>query len=306
MKEFQNLYDTYLFRPANSIMHDPFREFFIKNQMFDKIFQNQQPVDMQSEFLELYPLWISSSKLNLFSGLESLPNRFISLGVTQAIDDFVLYCYKNNLHLKMFKGEYPYAREISSVKWFDEAIDDVPLSTGDAVIISCPFSATGDIHPQWDTLINTCNNLNIPVFVDCAFFGTCKDIQVSFDHACIDTVAFSPTKGLNCGNFRTGIAFTKRQGKDCSLDILTSWHHGIHIHTAMAYELMKNFSPDTIPLVYESVQKLVCDQFGLIPSKTMHLGLGGQGWEHFTRDGVCNRVGLRKAIYDMAHTGKTL
>ena len=303
MKEFQHLYDNYLFRPANSIMHNPFREHFIGNAMFDAIFTNQQPVDVQDSFLELYPKWIESSKLNKFTGLDSFPHRFISLGVTQAIDDFVLYCYKNNLHLRMFNGEYPYAREISQVDWFNEVLDDHKLNTGDAVIISCPFSATGDIHPRWCELIDTCNKLNVPVFVDCAFFGTCRDISVSFDERCIDTVAFSPTKGLNCGNFRTGIAFTKRSGKDCALDILTTWHHSIHIHTAMAYELLKTFGPDTIPEEYIEIQQQVCDHYGLTPSKTMHLGLGGEGWEHFTRDGVCNRIGLRQAIYDMKNKG---
>ena len=304
MGQFQHLYDNYLFRPANSIMHNPFREHFVGNPMFDLIFTNQRPVDVQTEFLDFYPKWIKSSTLNNFSGLDSFPNKFISLGVTQAIDDFVLYCLKNNLHLRMFKGEYPYAREVSEIDWSKEALDDHDLNIGDAVLISCPFSATGDLHPSWDSLIDQCNRLSIPVFVDCAFFGTCRDITVSFDEPCIDTVAFSTTKGLNCGNFRTGIAFTKRSNNDCSLNILTEWHHGIHIHTAMAYELMQKFSPDTIPLAYTDIQKTVCDHYGLTPTKTMHLGLGGDGWEHFSRDGVCNRIGLRAAIYDLANKGK--
>ena len=305
MRQFQHLYDKYLMRPANSIMHNPFREHFLNvaPDFFKLIFTNVNPVDVQDEFLDLYPKWIASSKLNSFTGLESFPNKFVSLGVTQAIDDFVMYCLKNNLHLKMFKGEYPYAREVSEVDWMNESIDDCDLVTGDAVIISCPFSATGDIHPKWCELIDTCNRLEIPVLVDCAFFGTCKDISVSFNEPCIDTVAFSPTKGLNCGNMRTGIAFTKRRSPDCSLEILSTWHHGVHMHTAIAYELMQHYSPDTIPNEYTDIQKQVCDHYGLTPSKTMHLGLGGEGWEHFTRDGVCNRIGLRQAIYDMKNKG---
>lgn len=299
MKEFQHLYDNYLIRPANSIQHPPFRTHFIGHSMFDKIFKMEQPIDVQDEFLDEYPKWISSSKLNSFTGLEKLPNRYISIGVTQAIDDFILFCFKRNLKLKMFKGEYPYARESSQVDWVNENIDNYPLERGDAVIISCPFSATGDKHPKWNWLMDTCDNLEIPVFVDCAFFGTCRDITVDFSNQCIDTVAFSPTKGLNCGNFRTGIAFTKRSGKDCTLDILCHWHHGVHMHTALALELMKNFNPDTIPTVYTDIQKQICDHYKLIPSKTMHLALGGEGWEHFTRDGVCNRIGIRIPAADI-------
>lgn len=300
MKEFQHLYDDYLIRPANSIQHPPFRTHFIGHEMFDKIFKLEQPIDVQDEFLDEYPKWIAKSKLNSFTGLETFPHKFVSLGVTQAIDDFILFCFKKGLKLKMFNGEYPYARESSQVDWSKEAIDAHGVKAGDAVIISCPFSATGDKHPMWTLLMSECNSKGIPVFVDCAFFGTCRDITVSFDEPCIDTVAFSPTKGLNCGSFRTGIAFTKRSGADCTLDILTHWHHGVHMHTAMALDLMKTFGPDTIPNAYTETQKQVCDHYGLTPTKTMHLALGGHGWEYFTRDGICNRIGIRIPVAELA------
>jgi hypothetical protein len=296
MEQYKHLYDTYLIRPANSIMHDPFRLHIANSNIFKDMFDLKRPVDVQEEFLKVYPEWIQSSQLNNFLHLESLPYRYISLGVTQALDDFILYCIQNSKPIRMFKGEYPYARE--SIKADISYIDDTPLVEGDAVIISTPFSATGDLHPQWCELIQTCNKLNIPVFVDCAFFGTCMNITVSFNEPCIDTVAFSPTKGLNCGYYRTGMVFTHRRGKDSTLDLLTNWHHGIHLHTAVALELMNTFSPDTIPMAYRTTQLTVCEEYGLTPTNSIHLGLGGEGWEYFTRDGMCNRIGLRNAIYD--------
>lgn len=303
-QRFQHLYDNYLLRPASSIFYDPYRLQFVDSDLFNSVFTNQQPVDVQDEFLDLYPKWIASSRLNFFVGLDTLPNRYLSIGVTQALDDFVMFCLKNKLRLRIYKGEYSYAREVAEIPWLQENIDDMPLEAGDAVVISCPFSATGDKHPEWDTLMETCNKLGIPVFVDSAFFGTCKGVMVNFAEPCIDTVAFSPTKGLNCGNMRTGIAFTKRSGKDCNLDILNMWHHGVHFNTKLAYELMKNFGPDTIPAAYEYTQHQVCEHYGLVPSKTMMFGMGGSEWEHFTRDGLCNRVNIRNAIYELYTTGK--
>jgi hypothetical protein len=296
MEEFKHLYDKYLIRPANSIMHDPFRLHIANSNMFNDMFNLKRPVDVQDEFLKVYPEWIASSQLNQFTGLDSLPHRYVSLGVTQALDDFILFCVQQSKSIRILKGEYPYAREV--IKSNINYIDDSPLVEGDAVIISTPFSATGDLHPRWDDIITTCNALSIPVFVDCAFFGTCLNINVSFDESCIDTVAFSPTKALNCGYFRTGIAFTKRQDSDTTLDLLTKWHHGIHLHTAVALELMNHFSPDIIPKTYRTTQLTVCKEYGLTPTNSVHLGLGGNGWEHFTRDGVCNRIGLRNPIYD--------
>jgi len=300
--KFTHLYDNYLIKSANSIMHDPFRLFIIENNLFDPILTNKTPVDVQDAFLELYPIWIKSSVLNDFKGIDKFPFRYVSLGVTQAIDDFVIWTLKQNKRLRVFKGEYGYVGQISFTDSVPR-IEEEPLQSGDAVLISCPFSATGDLHSKWDNLIETCNSLDIPVFVDCAFFGTCNHIEVDFNQPCIDTVAFSPTKGLNCGNMRTGMTISMRQGKDCILDILKEWHHGIHIHTYIAYNLMKNFSPDTIPLTYRDIQKTVCNHYGLTPTNTIHLALGDSNWDYFSREGLVNRVCLRNAIYDFANSG---
>ena len=264
----------------------------------------EQPIDVQDKFLEEYTNWIKKSKLNSFTGLDYFPNKFISLGVTQAIDDYILFCFKKNLKLRMFKGEYPYARESSDILKNNKEIDDFKLLPGDAVLISCPFSATGDKHPNWDWLVDECTRLSIPIFVDCAFFGTCRDIVVDFSFDCFDTISFSPTKGLNCGNFRTGISFTKRKGKDCTLDILQQWHHGIHMHTALALELLKKYGPDTIPDRYTEIQKQVCDYYELTPTKTIHLALGNNEWSYFNRDNICNRIGIKFPIGDLARGEK--
>ena len=44
------------------------------------------------------------------------------------------------------------------------------------------------------------------MLVDCAWFGTCFDIDINLDEP-IQMVAFSTTKGLSCGNWRSGITF---------------------------------------------------------------------------------------------------
>jgi hypothetical protein len=299
----KHLYDNYFIKPANSIIHDPFRLHLLESNIVTDVISMKKKVDVQDEFPEVYTQWIKSSKLNNLLGLESFPYRHVSLGVTQAIDDFLLYCLKEKLRLRIYKGEYPYINQIVNEDLI--FIEDEALKSGDAVLISAPFSATGEIHPLWCETIKTCNELSIPIFVDCAFFGTCYDLTISLDEPCIDSVAFSPTKGLNTGYFRTGLVYTKRSGKKTIFDTLTNWHHGIHMHTVMALEIMKEYGPDTVPNIYRSVQEQICSHYGLTPSKTVHLALGGEGWEYFTRDGVCNRIGLRIPIAEY-YAGKDL
>lgn len=284
-------------KSANSIIHHEFRLYTLNSNIIQDVLTLKKPVDVQDEFLDEYYKWINSSKLNSFKGLEKFNNRYISLGVTQAIDDFIAYTYKANKNLKIFKGEYPYVKDTYNKNI--EYIDDKGLQKGDAVIVSTPFSATGDVHPRWCELIDTCNKLSIPVFVDCAFFGTCYDIHINFDEPCINTVAFSPTKGLNCGYTRTGICFTTRTDYECAMSIQTEWHHGVHLNTAIALNLMKEFSPDTVPNVYKDIQLEVCNNYNLQPTKTVHLALGNEKWDNFSRDGVCNRIGIRNQVEEI-------
>lgn len=299
----KHLYDNYFIKAANSIIHDPFRTFLLHSNIVNDIINLKKPIDVQDIFADEYTKWIESSKLNSIIGLDSFLYRHISLGVTQAIDDFLLYCLKENLRLRIYKGEYPYINQIVNDNLI--FIEDEELKTGDAVLISAPFSATGELHSKWCETIDICNKLNIPMFVDCAFFGTCYDLNISLDEPCIDTVAFSPTKGLNTGYFRTGLMYTKRENNKTIFTTLTNWHHGIHMHTAMALELIKEYSPDTIVNIYRPVQEHVCKVYNLTPSKTVHLALGNDDWNYFSRDGICNRIGIRIPIRNF-YDGKDL
>lgn len=303
MKQYGHLYDNYFIKPANSIIHDPFRTQLLNSNIIEDVITLKKPVDVQDIFPDVYTDWIKSSRLNKVLGLDDFPYRHISLGVTQALDDWLLYCLKERLRLRIYKGEYPYINQIVNEDLI--FIEDEELKSGDAVLISAPFSATGELHPRWCETIKICTELDIPMFVDCAFFGTCYDLSISLNEKCIDTVAFSPTKGLNTGFFRTGLTFTRRGHRKTVFETLTKWHHGIHMHTVMAMELMKHFDPDTIPNFYKGIQETVCKEYGLTPSKTVHLALGGEGWEYFSRDGLCNRIGLRIPIAEY-HKGFSL
>ena len=194
----------------------------------------------------------------------------------------------------MYRGEYPYNRDCTAFDWEKDFIDDQPLRSGDAVLISLPFSGSGDVHPQWDGLLAACEKLEIPIFVDCAFFGTCGGVQVDLNHPNILFVAFSTTKGLSCGSYRSGILFSKEPGGH--LSVQTQWHHGIHLNSSIGLYLMKNYSPDYLYNKYRSAYIKACEHFELAPTKCVHLALGNQDWDAFTRDGVFNRVGMRNAV----------
>lgn len=282
---------------GNSVWNQPFID-HLKAYFFNSI--DETTIDKQAEtFLELYPEWIASSKLNKFRGLDSFSKRYVSLGTTQALDWWHYYCMANGYRLRMFRGEYPYNRDVMLEDWMQERyIDDAPITKGDAVVISVPFSGSGRKHDRWDELINTCNEWDIPVFVDCAWFGTCFGIEVDLSHPCIKMVAFSTGKGLSCGNWRAGIVFTDFTEEECSLGLQTEWNHGIHINVAIANELMRNFGPDTMPKKYMESHKAVCKHYGLDETNTIHIATIPPmvGADRFNRDDAFYRINIRDAL----------
>ena len=281
---------------GNSIWNQPF---------FDKLeegfFRNIDITDISNaseKFLNIYPEWISSSKMNKFTGMEKFPYRFVSLGTTQGLDWWHYYCMANGLNLRMYRGEYPYNRDVLlEEEWRNKRfIDDTPLQKGDALIISLPFSGTGGKHDEWDDTMEICNSLGIPVFVDCAWFGTCHGLEVDLDQPCITMAAFSTTKGLSCGNWRSGIVFSRID--EGSLSVQTEWNHGIHLHTSIANFLFEHFTPDAVPKKYKDAHNAVCEHYGLTPSNTVHIAQAPmtKDWEMFHRDRQYHRVNIRDAV----------
>lgn len=286
-------------KTGNSVWNQPFID-----ELFENFFPNMDVSNIQyeqDEFLELYPEWIASSKLNSFTGLETFPKRYVSLGVTQCMDWWHNWCVATGRRLRILRGEYPYNRDVYLGEYmgWGMSIDDVQLERGDAVIISVPFSGHGKKHDRWDELMMTCNDLNIPVMVDCAWFGTCFGIDVNLNEPCIKLVGFSTGKGLSCGNWRSGIVFSKLDDDDrCSLELQTEWRHGIHLNVAIANHLMKKFSPDTMPKKYMQAHQAVCEHYGFEQTNTIHIAQAPKTdeWNSYHRDELYNRVNIAKAL----------
>ena len=117
---------------GNSVWHQPYIDHLKEN-----FWPNIDEAHLQGEsdrFLAIFPDWIASSTRNTVKGLDAFPHRFVSLGTTQALDWWHYYCKANNLRLRMYRGEYPYNRDVLlEGQWtWERWIDDAPLRKGDA------------------------------------------------------------------------------------------------------------------------------------------------------------------------------
>ena len=281
-------------KSGNSISHGDFYGYLEESECINK-WLKEQPL-VQDEYLDFYSYWIRSSVLNSFEGLEKFKYKFISVGTTQALDWFHYYTKKQNKRLRLLHGEYPYNRDVTDFNYDkDFLVDYSDINSTDTLIISIPFSGNGSYPENIDELLKICTDKNVEVLIDCAWFGTCEAIYFHFNYDCIVGAIFSTTKGLNCGNYRNGILFTNIQ--DSSLAVQTDWKHGIHLNTYIGLQLMKNFSPDTIPLTYKPSQQYVCRQLNITSTNTMHIALGDEKWKEYRRDrSNYNRINIRHAI----------
>jgi len=283
-------------KTGNSIWHQPYFDFLIK-EYFPKI-DPSTLTDEPAKLIENYPKWIASSKLNSFTGLDKFPHKFVLDGTIQALAWWHHWTQVNGYNLKIFRGEFPYNRDAQinhNMDWTD-SIDDTGLKTGDAVLVSVPFSGTGRIPEQYDDMIKQCNAKNIPVLVDCAWFGTCYDIEINLDEPCIKMVVFSTTKGLSCGNWRSGIAFSYINNG--TPPVQNEWNHCNHLNIAVANRLQAEFSPDTHPNKYMIHQLAICDHYGFEPTNTVHIAIAPKGpmYNEFHRDEMYNRINIAKAV----------
>jgi hypothetical protein len=244
-------------------------------------------------FCQTYLDWIKSTKINHVSGTELYPYIYAAQGVTQGLDIFILSNLKRRF--RFFKGEYSYAREFLEMiqgQW--TWLDDEPLRTTDAVIVSQPFAALGKEHPNLQGLLFQSELVQAPIFLDCAYFGVCSNVGFDVSATSIETVAFSLSKVFAAGPLRAGILFSRKPIPN--LSILKKWEYGNAIGYRLAVKLMERFSPDYVVNKYSSAQQDICDRHGLAKSQTILFGLGDQAWIGYSRDNVTNRICLSQAI----------
>lgn len=256
-----------------------------------------------TEYLNAYEEWIRSSTNNSIIGLDHFKIKAYSNGTSEAFDKFYM---KHRLRrFRCYKGEYVYHK----LAWRDNYdwayLEDAPLHKNDAVVISLPFADTGNKHVDYHTLMRKCTELNVPVLVDCAYFGVCRTIDFDFAYSCISDITFSLSKIFPLAHARVGIRFTKVDDDDTLL-VYHKVNYNNKIGAYLGIKFIEKFSPDYIPNKYIGKQFDYCAQVGVEPSNTVLFGIGGDKWKKYNRGGLTNRLSFhRQYIKGMDFTKDT-
>tara|TARA_B100000029_G_scaffold247372_1_gene244227 strand:- start:960 stop:1841 length:882 start_codon:yes stop_codon:yes gene_type:complete len=285
-----------LLRNTTPIM-DPEVISFIKGVDEDNfLFNSLQNLKLKDAFLNEYFKWVQSSNLNNLKGLKAFDNLAYVHGTSQAFDAF--YAENKNRRFRCFKGDFFY----HSISWRNNYtysfLDDDELKTNDAVVISIPFSDNGFIHPDTNSVIEKCNQLQIPVLIDLAYYNLAREINFNLDEPCISTVTFSLSKGFRLlDRLRIGMR-CKKEFNDDPVDVMNSFDMINKPAAALALKIMKKFSPDHNQIKFFDKQKEICEKFNFEQSKCVVFGLGDETYSKYNRGSIWNRVCISNFLID--------
>lgn len=262
--------------PAENVYDEDQNDFLEKSiRDFSRIevLENSKVLD---RFKETYISWISSTEKNKVSGLELFKEQAFCQATSEAFDKFYIEHY--NRKFKCFKGEYLY-HQISWTgskrdwAYIDEVHHVADLQKNDAVVFSYPFSDTGNLHPLVTReFLDRCVELDIPVMIDCAYFGICQNLDFDFTHPAIREVTFSLSKSFPVRHLRIGLRLSKEEKNDG----LTAYNNSQYLNKLsckVGIDFMENYSPDHPVNTYHDTQLKFCQEFDLIPSSTVIFGV---------------------------------
>lgn len=241
-------------------------------------------------FKSEYRQWILSSENTTYIGLEDMKYA-ITDGVTGAFSDFT-HAYPHRRTV-VFRGEYPYHRDTGA--HVIDTIDEIEPT--DKLIISAPFAATGNIHEYYTDALSYCDLHDIPVFIDCAYFGCCNLGEVDVSYDCIKIVAFSLSKTFATGKSRIGMAFYKNLPVKTPMILLNEYSYVNHLSINLHMPIISKFSADYMFNTYRDNQVKLAAMLDIEPSDTVFLCITDDPeYKGFSRAGYVNRLGVAEVI----------
>ena len=187
-------------------------------------------------------------------------------------------------------SEYWYAgkAEITSYKLTQNRYGELHQGTAVNIFV------TEDFLPEKQVKADNQNKKNIPVLVDCAYFGVCRDIHIDIAYPCITDVTFSLSKSFPLAYARIGIRYTKVDDDD-TMFVYHKINYNNKIGAALGLKFLKHFTPDYMSNKYLDKQADFCNTLGVTPSKTVLFGIDyNTKFPQYNRGGKTNRLSFHK------------
>ena len=244
------------------------------------------------EFVNDYFQWFANP--HNINGIEKFNSLSYCNGTTEAFDKF----YHKHMHrkLRFLRGEYFY-HQIMAKRFFKESsfIDDPnDISNDDVVVMSVPFSDTGNVPEHYDDIMTHCENNNVPVLLDMAYISLAVKLDINVDYQCIDTITTSLSKVFPVAHWRIGM----RMQKENIDDTLDAYEMNSYLNTHavnVGHQLIKQYPADYSFNKYRQQQLSFCNMLDIKPSDSFIFGIDQfNKYPEYNRGGPTNRFCFAK------------
>lgn len=234
------------------------------------------------EYCDVFYNWIVDSHDKVITGLEKFKHRHFTQGTSQGFDNFVLrHATKQIVN---FTGDFQYHSCIS--RHIDHRVVSTvkELKPGQALIISFPFSDTGNEHTSFKEILELCNQLDIPVCLDIAYWGIAKDLTVDLDcYTCIQEVLCSLSKPFCVlETHRVGIRFS-REYVDDGICMINEVGMTNGYSMSLGCWFMHKFNNSYNWRKYSDLYYQTCEDLLLTPTNTVIFAIGNSLHHKFNR-----------------------
>lgn len=149
-------------------------------------------------------------------------------------------------------------------------------------------------------ILEICKHEQVPVMIDCAFFGMCKGIDIQANSS-VQMIAFSLSKCYHLDSHRIGMIYSN--APPSGIEVLNRFVYTSKFGATMALELFDRFGPDYIYSKYSHMQHRICETLDhMTPSDTVIFGNGDSNWSMFDRGGIHNRISFGSFISNVNDT----
>jgi len=246
---------------------------------------------IRENFIETYRLWMPSTH-NLI-GIEKYTEGCFTQGTTESFAQFYIR-YRNHKRLRLAKGEYFYHQMMRGL-WYGDSfawLDEDEIREGDVVLLSVPFSDTGDLPYALDELLDECDRNNVHVMLDLAYINIAVGLEINLEHPCIQYVVSSLSKVFPVENHRIGIRLQREKFEDQLYVINEPGYNYINLLSAyIGTQMMRAFGADYIYKKYLDAQEVYCRKYNLELSPCVYFGIDKLNqYPHYNRGNKTNRL----------------
>ena len=268
-----------------NIAHIPLRD-NIAIQYIDTLFKNLKYEDLEklsyTEFDNAWRKWLTSETYNNIVGLDQFKYSAFSPGTTDSFGEFISR-YRNR-RIRVSKSDFVLTKILCRTYERNLCfLENDLLQRGDILIMSFPFSGNGSYHPKYENVLDTCDTLDIPVFVDGAYFGISSNMHYPLQRDCVKDFSVSLSKNLAGNSLRLGIRFTKDEVDDGMTAGLLGSDVYDRLGAYISIKLLEKFSHKSVVDRHINNSNKICLNNNLTPTNTFTIGIGTPEMEEFKR-----------------------